>query len=151
MQSEQNPQYVPTNMMILKAKPSGRLWDCIETDLLGTAMEQQQGSPTREVTYELALDPASSAGGRRLRANRMENPNWCRNPQIFLNFKRPTCLKIVLERHLGKRRNTHGTTVGFTVTRLQNSTEPKPVTKQKKKASPGATFATTGGIRPPEQ
>eukprot|EP00746_Dinoflagellata_sp_MGD_P167497 gnl/MRDRNA2_/MRDRNA2_98175_c0_seq1.p1 gnl/MRDRNA2_/MRDRNA2_98175_c0~~gnl/MRDRNA2_/MRDRNA2_98175_c0_seq1.p1 ORF type:complete len:1012 (+),score=238.22 gnl/MRDRNA2_/MRDRNA2_98175_c0_seq1:86-3121(+) len=205
-QSETNPTYMPTNVMVLKAKPNGRLWDCNEADLLGTAVEVQSSTPSREVTYELVLHPSdtgqnyvlvcyqdlpkpdptvkmtfhlrvfasepiniesipppiaesftgdwkpeSSAGGRRLRSNRMENPNWCRNPQIFLNFKKPTCLKIVLERHLGKRRNTHGTTVGFTVTRLAGSTEPKAVTKQKKKVSPGSTFATTGGIRPPEQ
>jgi hypothetical protein len=204
-QSETNPTYMPTNVMVLKAKPNGRLWDCNEADLLGTAIEVQSATPSREVTYELVLHPSdtgqnyvlvcyqdlpkpdptvkmkfhlrvfasepiniesipppiaesftgdwkaeSSAGGRRLRSNRLENPNWCRNPQIFLNFKKPTCLKIVLERHLGKRRNTHGTTVGFTVTRLNGSTEPKVVAKQKKKA-PASTYAATGGIRPPEQ
>lgn len=210
MQSEQSAQYAPTNMMVLKAKPTGRLWDCIETDLLGTAMETQQGDqPAREVTYELALHPAetgqhyilvayidqpkpdpsirknfylrifaseaigvealppplaesfgsgwdvaTSAGGRRLRANRMENPNWCRNPQIFLNFKRTTSLKIVLERQMGRKKHQQqGITCGFLVTRLNSSSEAQAVQKSKRKQQMQGTgtLGATGAIRPPEQ
>jgi hypothetical protein len=84
----------------------------------------------------------------------MENSNWCRTPQIFLNFKRPTSLKIVLERQMGRKKHQpQGITCGFVVTRLNSTSEAHAVTKNKKtKANMGTTGAgVTGGIRPPKQ
>lgn len=210
MQSEQNSHYLPTNLMLLRAKPSGRLWDCVEQDLLSTAVESQLGTPIRETTFELVLHPGetgqnyvlvayidqakpdpsiksrfyvrvfasepigvealpppiaesfagewsqSSSGGRRTKG-RMESSNWCRNPQIFLNFRKPTAMKIVLERRVGKKRyQTQEITAGFTVTRLNSSAEVQDVQKShrnKPQATNTATgFGTTvGGIKPPEQ
>ena len=44
----------------------------------------------------------STAGGRRILQNGGDNKHWCRNPQYFLNLKKPTHLKIILRKKGGK-------------------------------------------------
>lgn len=46
---------------------------------------------------------ASTAGGKRISSNGSENKYWCRNPQYFLNLKKPTHLKIILRKKGGKK------------------------------------------------
>jgi len=44
-----------------------------------------------------------TAGGRRTLTTGAENKYWCRNPQYFLNLKKPTFLKIILRKKGGKK------------------------------------------------
>jgi len=80
-----------------------------------------------------------STGGRRLKNGKMDNPHWSKNPQLFLSPKRPTNVKIVCERHLGRRRQ-QGVTVGFTVCRMTSTSESKSPSKMKRKMN----MTTTG-------
>ena len=70
----------------------------------------------------------NSAGGRR-KIEGKENPNWCRNPQYFLNFSQPTMLKIILRRMQGKKAKAWK--VGMTITRFDTGN--KPIEKVDKK------------------
>jgi len=212
LQSDKNDVLFPTNIMVLKAKASGRLWDCSEVLLLGAARETPMETRDREVTMEIAVDPKDhgkhffivcyqdlhpsihgpgakpdprvqasfylrafssepiqldaippahtytehgewvqgvSAGGRRLKG-RMESSSWCKNPQMLVNFRKPTSFKIVCERSLGKGRRhvTHGMTVGLVVTRLYSTSTSTTSTAAKKKGTqrPGmtGTMGSTG-------
>lgn len=193
MQSEQCGDLAPVNMLLLKAKKSGRMWDVVESDVIGMALDMNAPKvATREVTYEVELRPAetgmhyilicyqdmtkpdtvngmkfflrtfssetisitevpppqltqfssewrtTSNGGRRTRGT-SDNPNWCKNPQVFLNFRSPTQMKIVCERQVGKRRKGD-VMVGFTVTSMRNSSEfEAPSGRRAKDRSKGAT------------
>lgn len=53
----------------------------------------------------------STAGGRRILQNGADNKHWCRNPQYFLNLKKPTHLKIILRKKGGKK--IKGVTIGL--------------------------------------
>merc|ERR1719324_844905 len=80
-----------------------------------------------------------STGGRRLKNGKVDNPHWSKNPQLFLCPKRPTNVKIVCERHLGRRRAAN-VTVGFTVCRMTSTAESKSPSKTRKKMN----MTTTG-------
>jgi hypothetical protein len=193
VQSEENPRQ-STNLMLLKVKGAARLWDCVRSDVVGVALENQQ-DPQREITFEIQLNPAetgkqyiavcyqdvpkpeanvackfylrvfasepikvesvlspqtlffsgewkahSSAGGRRLKNGKNDNPQWAKNPQLFLLPRRTTNVKIVCERHLFRRRQ-QGVTVGFLTTRMASSAEPKSPTR-KRRGDLGKTGST---------
>eukprot|EP00922_Rhytidocystis_sp_ex-Travisia-forbesii_P030529 GHVS01045108.1.p1 GENE.GHVS01045108.1~~GHVS01045108.1.p1 ORF type:complete len:549 (+),score=62.85 GHVS01045108.1:197-1648(+) len=61
-----------------------------------------------------------TAGGRRSR--KTLSAGWCMNPQLILNFNRPTTVKIVCERPLPKRRR-ETSNVGFTLARLHSGVD----------------------------
>lgn len=70
-------------------------------------------------TIEFPLDGAwtdeSSGGKRRIKGK--DNPHWCRNPQYFLNLKKPTHLKIILKKSQNLRK-TKGVKIGMTIMRF---------------------------------
>jgi hypothetical protein len=72
---------------------------------------------------------ASTAGGKRVLQNGSENKYWCRNPQYFLNLKKPTHLKIILRKKGGKK--IKGVNIGLCVTKAFPPTT-KPASKIKK-------------------
>ena len=51
--------------------------------------------------------------GPRLIDGAVENPNWCENPQFFLNLKKPTHVKIVLKRLTGLKKKNPGANIGL--------------------------------------
>jgi len=53
----------------------------------------------------------------------LDNTQWCRNPQIFLALKKPSNLKICLERIVGRRKQAD-VQIGGTVCRLFPSSQP---------------------------
>ena len=53
----------------------------------------------------------STAGGRRTLNTGADNKYWCRNPQYFLNLKKPTHIKIILRKKGGKK--IKGITIGL--------------------------------------
>jgi len=58
--------------------------------------------------------------------NGKENQFWCRNPQYFLNIKKPTHLKIILRRKLNRR--ARGFPLGITVCKAYSPTTPPAAT-----------------------
>lgn len=52
----------------------------------------------------------NTAGGKRTLQTGSENKYWCRNPQYFLNLKKPTHLKIILRK---KKKKIKGVNVGL--------------------------------------
>lgn len=71
----------------------------------------------------------STAGGSKTLPNGSENKYWCRNPQYFLNLKKPTHLKIILRKKGGKK--LKGIPIGLCVTKAHPPTAP-PAAKIKK-------------------
>jgi hypothetical protein len=70
-----------------------------------------------------------TAGGRRTLTTGGDNKYWCRNPQYFLNLKKPTHLKIILRKKGGKK--IKGVQIGLCVTKAFPPTA-KPASKIKK-------------------
>jgi len=93
---------------------------------------------------EWKVKDGDSAGGRRLKQGRLDNPAWGKNPQLLLAAKRTTNVKIVCERHLGRRRQ-QGVTVGFAVARMNSSSEPKSPTRRRKGTTGMDATARSGG------
>lgn len=82
----------------------------------------------------------TTAGGKRILDNGKENQLWCRNPQYFLNIRKPTHLKIILRKKGGKR-HQRGHPLGITVTKAHGPTVPPAAQiigkgKEKKQAYP---------------
>jgi len=74
-------------------------------------------------TLEISMEGTwgdTTSGGKRKYENNKDNPNWCKNPQYFLNLKYPTHLKIIL-RKIGASRRAKGTHIGMTICRFENS------------------------------
>lgn len=87
----------------------------------------------------------STAGGRRILQDGGDNKHWCRNPQYFLNLKKPTHLKVILRKKGGKK--IKGVTVGLCVTKAFPPTT-RPAAKIKKdgqeiKSTKGAATTMT--------
>ena len=61
-----------------------------------------------------------TAGGKRVQDNGRENQFWCRNPQYFLNLRKPSHLKIILRKKKGRR--VAGNHIGLTVTKANPPT-----------------------------
>eukprot|EP00397_Hematodinium_sp_SG-2012_P003773 GEMP01003781.1.p1 GENE.GEMP01003781.1~~GEMP01003781.1.p1 ORF type:complete len:1067 (+),score=262.00 GEMP01003781.1:138-3338(+) len=85
-----------------------------------------------------------------------ENPSWCKNPQFIIQSTKANQMKIVLERHMGRKRHGAtgtGTTVGFTVTRMQNGAgdsndAPLRAAHQRKAAAKQAAEMLDGKLPP---
>ncbi|CAD8158986.1 unnamed protein product [Paramecium octaurelia] len=74
----------------------------------------------------------TSAGGKRKYDNGKENPNWCKNPQYFLNLSVSTHLKIILRRQ-GQVKRAKGTKIGMTICRFDKApTNSLNIIKQQK-------------------
>lgn len=58
--------------------------------------------------------------GPRLIDGSAENPNWCENPQFFLNLKNPTHVKIVLKRLTGLKKKNLGANIGILIAKSEN-------------------------------
>jgi len=71
----------------------------------------------------------TTAGGKRTLPTGSDNKYWCRNPQYFLNLKKPTHLKIILRKKGGKK--IKGVNIGICVTKAFPPTA-KPASKIKK-------------------
>lgn len=61
----------------------------------------------------------------------MENPNWCKNPQLFVVVKKPATIKVIVERLVGRKKQP-GVQIGHTVTRLMPASQPGEIKKVKK-------------------
>jgi hypothetical protein len=78
--------------------------------------------------------------GPRLLDSCVENPNWCENPQFFLNLKKSTHVKIVLKRLTGlKKKNLANIGMLISKSELDNSADfvmdkAKKVAKLRKQA-----------------
>lgn len=70
---------------------------------------------TIDTQVEGAWLEESSGGKRRIKSK--DNPNWCKNPQYFLNLKKATHLKITLKK-TGQVRKTRGVKIGMTIMRF---------------------------------
>ena len=57
--------------------------------------------------------------GPRLLEGGSENPNWCENPQFFLNLKRQTHVKIVLKRLTGLKKKNLGANIGLLIAKSE--------------------------------
>lgn len=57
--------------------------------------------------------------GPRLLSSKAENPNWCENPQFYLNLDRPTHVKIVLRRFVTGKKKNLGANVGLLITKAE--------------------------------
>ncbi len=57
--------------------------------------------------------------GPRMLEGGFENPNWCENPQFFVNLKRPTHVKIVLKRLTGLKKKNLGANIGVLITKSE--------------------------------
>ena len=111
-------------------------------------------------TQEFSMDgqwAEHSAGGRR-RIEGKDNPSWCKNPQYFLNLRKPTNLKVIL-RKIGNLKRTKGNKIGLTIARFeQGSQHRKPVAVvpvKKSGKSAGTHLArlltqTNSHLEPPE-
>jgi len=64
----------------------------------------------------------TTCGGKRVDEKGKENQFWCRNPQYFLNITKPTHLKIILKKKVGKR--IRGVPIGLVVTKAFSPTTP---------------------------
>lgn len=58
--------------------------------------------------------------GPRLIEGAIENPNWCENPQFFLNLKNPTHVKIVLKRLTGLKKKNLGANIGMLIAKSES-------------------------------
>ncbi len=57
--------------------------------------------------------------GPRLLENGAENPNWCENPQFYLNLRKPTHVKIVLKRITGTKKKNLGANIGLLIAKSE--------------------------------
>ncbi|EGR31206.1 hypothetical protein IMG5_115920 [Ichthyophthirius multifiliis] len=100
-----------------------------------------------------------NAGGRRKIENK-NNPNWCRNPQYFLNLKQATNLKIIL-RKTTQIKKTRTNTIGMTICQYnlnknkQQQVKGKPIQIQTKGKQTGSNLQrllaqTDQQLEPPE-
>jgi hypothetical protein len=82
--------------------------DPIEVCLLPETIElEERGMWNKDLTL-----------GPRLIDNTMENPNWCENPQFFLNLNAPTHVKIVLRRTI--RKKAYGANIGILIAKSES-------------------------------
>ena len=82
-------------------------------------IEISETSDTLECSMEGTWGDNSS-GGKRKYENNKDNPNWCKNPQYFLNLNQSTHLKIIL-RKTGATRRAKGTKIGMALCRFEKS------------------------------
>jgi len=78
-------------------------------------IEVAEMSETIETSMEGSWENENSGGKRR--SEKENNPQWCSNPQYFLNLTQPTHLKIILQK-TGNTRKTRGVKVGMTICRF---------------------------------
>ena len=92
---------------------------------------------TFETTIEGAWD--SENLGKKRKIEGKENPEWCKNPQYFLNLDEPTYLKIILRR-TGNTRKNKDVRIGLTTTRFLECADKKVLMAAK---NPNANVGTS--------
>jgi len=71
-----------------------------------------------------------NTGGKRLKpmadsAKLVDSTSWAKNPQIFLSLKKPTMLKLICERIIGRKEQGLDIQIGATITRVFPASQPE--------------------------